>query len=306
MSSPRTAVARVGTEPSPLPPAKKSPWLGVEMRRTLATCLLLAPAVIFLVGWFIAPLTQLLTLSFSAKAGPFAAYEELLTSEVFLAVFLNTLQLAVTVTAISVLLAYPTAFLLSRLEGAWLTVALYCVLVPFWISVLVRTFSWMLLLERNGPFNSLLIWSGAVKTPVKLLFNDFAVHLGMVHVLLPYAVLPIYAAMLKVDPRLLLASDGLGASAAQTFWRVYLPLTSRGVSAGAIFVFLLSLGFYITPALLGGLHNLTVAMLIDTFVNERLVWPLAAAASFLLLAIILVILAVTARLLPLREIVETR
>jgi putative spermidine/putrescine transport system permease protein len=191
-------------------------------------------------------------------------------------------------------------------EKKKLQIALYCVLVPFWISVLVRTFSWMLLLERNGPVNTLLVSSGLIDKPLKLLFNDFAVHLGMVHVLLPYAVLPIYAAMLKVDPRLLLASDGLGATGAQTFWRIYLPLTARGVAAGAIFVFLLALGFYITPALLGGLHNLTVALLIDNFVNERLVWPLAAAASFILLAIILLILAVTARLVSLQQIVETR
>jgi putative spermidine/putrescine transport system permease protein len=278
----------------------------VEFRQSLATWLLLLPVLVFLTGWFIAPLTQLLALSLDGKGGRFAAYEELLHSEVFVAVFLNTLKLAVTVTLIAVLLAYPTAFLLSRIQGAWLTIALYCVLVPFWISVLVRTFSWMLLLERNGPVNTLLVSSGLIDKPLKLLFNDFAVHLGMVHVLLPYAVLPIYAAMLKVDPRLLLASDGLGATGVQTFWRIYLPLTARGVAAGAIFVFLLALGFYITPALLGGLHNLTVALLIDNFVNERLVWPLAAAASFILLAIILLILAVTARFVSLQQIVETR
>jgi putative spermidine/putrescine transport system permease protein len=280
--------------------------LSLTARRTLATWLLLLPVLVFLGGCFLAPLAQLLALSLSGKSGMLSAYVELAESEVFVAVFLGTLKLAMTVTVVCVLLAYPTAYLLSRLEGRWLTVALYCVLVPFWISVLVRTFSWMLLLERNGPVNTLLLATGIVRTPVKLLFNDFGVHLGMVHVLLAYAVLPIYAAMLKIDPRLLQASDGLGASAADTFRRIYLPLTLSGVAAGAVFVFLLSLGFYITPALLGGLHNLTVAMLIDNFVNERLVWPLAAAASFLLLAIILAILAVTARFIPLRQIVEAR
>lgn len=271
-----------------------------------ATALLLAPILIFLAIWFVAPLTRLLLLSFEGKGGVFSAYAELLGSEVFRAVFRNTLTLAVTVTVLAVLLAYPAAYLLSRLRGFWLTLALYCVLVPFWISVLVRSFSWMLLLERNGPVNAVLVWSGLIERPIKLLFNDFAVHLGMVHVLLPYAVLPIYAAMLKVDPRLLQASDGLGASGVQTFLRVYLPLTARGVAAGAVFVFLLALGFYITPALLGGLHNLTAAMLIDNFVNERLVWPLAAAASFILLAIILAILAGAARFLSFGQIMATR
>jgi putative spermidine/putrescine transport system permease protein len=278
----------------------------LELRRRIATGALLLPVVLFLGGCFIVPLAQLLALSFAGKEGTFSAYTELLTSEVFVAVFVNTLKLAATVTVISVLLAYPTAYLLSRLEGLWLTLAIYCVLVPFWISVLVRTFSWMLLLERNGPVNMVLLGAGLIGQPLKLLFNDFAVHLGMVHVLLPYAVLPIYSAMVKVDPRLLLASDGLGASRLQTFLRVYLPLTATGVAAGAIFVFLLSLGFYITPALLGGLHNLTAAMLIDNFVNERLVWPLAAAASFILLVIVLAILALAARFLSLRQIVEVR
>lgn len=279
---------------------------GLRMRQALATWLLLLPALVFLGGWFIVPLTRLLTLSLEGKGGRWSAYHELLTSDVYATVFLNTLELAATVTVIAVLLAYPTAYLLSRLKGVWLTLALYCVLVPFWISVLVRTFSWMLLLERNGPVNALLLWTGAVEQPVKMLFNDFSVILGMVHVLLPYAVLPIYAAMVKIDGRLLLASDGLGASGLQTFVRIYLPLTTAGVAAGAIFVFLLALGFYITPALLGGLHNLTAAMLIDNFVNERLVWPLAAAASFILLIIILGILAAAARFVSLRQIVEVR
>jgi len=264
-------------------------------RASLTTALLLLPILVFLTGAFVIPIGQLLSLSFQGKGGALASYQELLSSEVFVAVFLNTLQLALTVTAISVMLGYPTAYLLSCLKGRWLTLALYCILVPFWISVLVRTFSWMLLLERNGPVNMLLMASGLTTSPLKLLFNDFAVYLGMVHVLLPYAVLPIYASMLKVESRLLLASDGLGASAFQTFLRVYLPLTLPGVIAGAIFVFLLALGFYITPALLGGLHNLTAAMLIDNFVNERLVWPLAAAASFILLTIILAILAAASR-----------
>lgn len=279
---------------------------GLALRQRLMTALLLAPVLIFLGIWFVAPLARLLMLSFEAKDGPFAAYAELITSDVYVTVFVNTLRLAVVVTAICVVLAYPTAYLLSRLRGFWLTLALYCVLVPFWISVLVRSFSWMLLLERNGPVNQMLLALGAVDRPVKLLFNDFAVHLGMVHVLLPYAVLPIYAAILKLDPRLLQASDGLGASGLQTFLRVWLPLTARGVAAGAIFVFLLALGFYITPALLGGLHNLTAAMLIDNFVNERLVWPLAAAASFILLLVILLILAGCARFVSLGQVVAPR
>jgi ABC-type spermidine/putrescine transport system permease subunit I len=279
---------------------------GLRFRRSMATALLLLPATIFLAGWFIVPLGQLLLLSFESPNGTFAAYQELLGSEVFRRVFINTLRLALGVTAICVLLAYPTAYLLTRVRGFWFTIALYCVLVPFWISILVRTFSWMLLFERNGPVNAWLMWTGATDQPLPLMFNDFAVYVGMVHVLLPFAILPCYSSMVNVDQRLLQASEGLGASDFTTFWRIYLPLTLPGITAGAAFVFLLALGFYITPALLGGIHNLTAALLIDIFVNERLVWPLAAAASFILLVIVLTVLVVASRFLKLGSVLVMR
>lgn len=271
-----------------------------------ATLLLALPALVFLVAWFLVPLGQLLVLSFSSEAGAFASYKELLSSSVFIRVFLNTLLLSAIVTTICVILAYPTAYLLTRLKGVWFSLALYCVLVPFWISVLVRTFSWMLLLERNGPVNGLLMATGLSDAPLRLLFNNFSVYLGMVHVLLPYAIFPMYASMLRVDARLLQASEGLGASGSTTFLRVYLPLTMPGVLAGGAFVLLLALGFYITPALLGGLQNLTAAMLIDNFVNERLVWPLAAAASFVLLLMVLSILALASKFVSLGSVVAVR
>jgi ABC-type spermidine/putrescine transport system permease subunit I len=279
---------------------------GLRFRRRAGTFLLLLPALIFLGSWFILPMGQLLVLSFDSPGGPLASYQALLGSEVFRQVFLNTLELAVIVTALCVALACPAAYLLSRLRGVWFTLALYCVLVPFWISILVRTFSWMLLLERNGPVNAWLIWARFTNSPLPLLFNDFSVYVGMVHVLLPYAVLPTYSAMLKVDPRLLQASEGLGASGLATFLRVYLPLILPGVLAGATFVFLLALGFYITPALLGGLHNLTAAMLIDNFVNERLIWSLAAAASFILLFMVLAVLGLASRFIALGAALVTR
>jgi putative spermidine/putrescine transport system permease protein len=275
-------------------------------RADLATALLLLPALLFLAVWFVAPLAQLFQLSVTGTEGPFAPYAQLLGSEVYRRVFVNTLWLALTVTAISVLLAYPTAYVLARLKGWRLTLAFYCVLFPFWISVLIRTFAWMLLLEKNGPINRLLIGLGAIDRPLDLLFNMGSVHVGMVHVLLPYAVLPIYAAMARIDGRLLLASDGLGASPPMTFLRVYLPLTMPGVAAAAVFVFLLALGFFITPALLGGVNAITVAMLIEQLVNERLVWPLAGAASFILLAVILALLALAARVVPLGQALVAR
>lgn len=282
------------------------PVMTTAIRHHAATLLLALPALVFLFTWFLAPLFQLLILSFSSEAGAFASYTELLSSSVFIRVFLSTLFLSLIVTVLCVVLAYPAAYLLTRLKGFWFSVALYCVLVPFWISVLVRTFSWMLLLERNGPVNGLLMATGLTDEPLRLLFNNFSVYLGMVHVLLPYAIFPIYASMLRVDARLLQASEGLGASGGTTFLRIYFPLTLPGVLAGGAFVLLLALGFYITPALLGGLQNLTAAMLIDNFVNERLVWPLAAAASFVLLFMVLTILALASRFVSLGTMVTMR
>jgi ABC-type spermidine/putrescine transport system permease subunit I len=128
----------------------------------------------------------------------------------------------------------------------------------------------------------------------------------MVHVLLPYAVLPIYAALIRIDPALLRASEGLGASPVTTFRRVLLPLSARGIATAATFVFLLSLGFFVTPMLLGGSANLTLSMLIESLVNERLNWPLAAAGSMVLLAASLLILAIAGRFVPVRTLAEAR
>ena len=198
----------------------------------------------------------------------------------------------------ALVIAFPVAFALTRLPRTWRGIVFACVLLPLWISVLVRTFSWMLLLERNGPINRFIVASGLSDQPLSLLFNHTAVLIGMVHVLLPYAVLPIYAALVRIDPALLRASEGLGASAVTTFRRVLFPLSLSGVATAATFTFLLALGFFVTPALLGGASSLTLSMLIDGFVSERLDWPLAAAASVLLLAAALVVVAVAGALRP--------
>jgi len=261
----------------------------------LGAAALLAPGVLIAVFAFLVPLARLVALSFSAPAGPFAAYAQLLGDDIYARVFANTFVIAIAVTVAALLIAFPVAFALTRLARTWRAVVFACVLLPLWISVLVRTFSWMLLLERNGPINRLVVASGISEAPLALLFNHTAVLIGMVHVLLPYAVLPIYAALVRIDPALLRASEGLGASGAVTFLRVLLPLSLSGIATAATFTFLLALGFFVTPALLGGPSSLTLSMLIDGFVSERLDWPLAAAASVLLLAAALLVVAIASR-----------
>ncbi|HVI88875.1 MAG TPA: ABC transporter permease, partial [Dongiaceae bacterium] len=229
----------------------------------------------------------------------FGNFAILLNSSVYLRVLANTLLVSALVTVITLLLAWPVAYMLTKLKGPLFVVTLYGVLFPLWISVLVRTFSWMLLLERGGPVNRLLMASGLVDHPLALLFNETGVVIGMVHVLLPYAILPLYSAMNRIDGRLLMASDGLGAGVMDTFRWVYLPLCLPGLFGGGTFVLLLSLGFFITPALLGGANAMTLSMLISSFVTDRLAWSLAAAGSLLLLVIVLVLLGLTMKLLPL-------
>lgn len=268
-------------------------------RRHLETLCLLGPAVVFLGLLFVVPLARLFSLAFTDDAGAVSTFVLLAQSEVYRRVLVNTFVVAVGVTVITVVLAWPVAYLLSRLKGIGFAIVLYGVLFPFWISVLVRTFSWMILLERNGPINRFLQALGLTDQPLPLLFNDTGVVIGMVHVLLPYAILPLYAAMVRIDRRLLQASDGLGANLFDTFRHIYLPLSMPGLFGGATFVFLLSLGFFITPALLGGANAITLSMLIASFVTDRLAWSLAAAASLVLLVLVLILLALTARLLPL-------
>jgi ABC-type spermidine/putrescine transport system permease subunit I len=274
--------------------------------RRLGTFALLLPAALLLFFVFLLPLLRLFQLSFSAQAGPLAAYAQLLGEPVYIRIFVNTLVIALATTAISIVVSYPLAMVLVRLSPGWRALMFGCILLPLWISVLVRTFSWLLLLERNGPINRILVGSGLVATPLEVLFTQTAVVIGMVHVLMPYAILPIYAALVRIDPALLRASDGLGATRLTTFRRILLPLSARGVMTAATFVFLLSLGFFITPAVLGGAKSTSLSMLIDNFVNEQLVWPLAAAASMILLGSCLVMLALVSRVIPVTGLVEAR
>jgi ABC-type spermidine/putrescine transport system permease subunit I len=261
----------------------------------LGAVALLAPGVVVAVFAFLVPLARLIGMSFSSPSGPFVAYAHLLGDDIYARVFANTFVIAVVVTVVTTVIAFPVAFALTRLSRTWRSIVFACVLLPLWISVLVRTFSWMLLLERNGPVNRFIVASGLADQPLALLFNHTAVLIGMVHVLLPYAVLPMYAALVRIDPNLLRASEGLGASGLTTFLRVLLPLSLRGVATAATFTFLLSLGFFVTPALLGGSSSLTLSMLIDGFVSDRLDWPLAAAASVVLLTAALVVVAIAGR-----------
>lgn len=208
------------------------------------------------------------------------------------AVILRTNWLSLIVTAVALLLAYPIAYAMTRSRGLALALMLMCVILPYFTSIIVRTYSWMVILGRGGLVNDALLRLGLISQPLQLMYNTFAVVVGMTYVLLPYLVLTLYAAMKGVDPNMLRASSSMGASGFYTFTRVYLPLTLHGVISGCLIVFILAIGFFITPALMGGPSNMMIAMLIEREIELTLNWPLASILSLLLLAITLVLYAI--------------
>lgn len=253
-----------------------------------------APALTFLFALFLWPVARLLLLS--VEGGSLAAYEKALTDELYIRVLFDTVLIAACVSAVCLVLGYPVAYFLATAPAPWPTIGIVFVLLPFWTSILVRTYGWMVLLGRNGIINRTLLEIGLISVPLPLLNNVAGVLIGMVHVLLPYMVFPVYAVMRRVDAGLLAAAEGLGAPGWQIFRRVYFPLTLPGVLAGVTLVFILSIGFFITPALLGGGRVIMIAVLIEKQVREFLNWGFAAALSAVLLATTLLIYVALRRL----------
>jgi len=243
------------------------------------------PALLLLLALFAAPLLRLLALS--VAGGSLVAYERALTNELYLRVIFETFKIAAIVTLLTLALGYPVAYVMATSGRAWQLVGIAFVLLPFWTSILVRTYAWMVMLGRNGVVNRTLIGWGVIDSPLPLLNNLAGVLIGMVHVLLPYMILPVFNAVKNVDPNLVLAAVGLGAPRWRAFLRITLPLTMNGVAAGVTLVFTLSLGFFITPALLGGGRVVMVANLIEEQVRELLNWAFAGALSAILLALTL-------------------
>lgn len=211
------------------------------------------------------------------------AYRDLFGDPVFGVVLGRTIRVAALTTLISVtvgaLLAYIWAFATPRIR----LVVEITVLVPFWISVLVRAFAWLVLLGRDGPVNDLIIALGLAEAPLTLIRNEFAVVIGMVHYMIPYAVFPILAAMRAVDPRLMLAAQSLGAGQSRRFWSVLMPLAFPGLTAAAIIVFVFSLGFFVTPAILGGGRVTLIAEFIYIQIFQLADWSKGTAATILLM-----------------------
>ena len=215
---------------------------------------------------------------------------------VFRNVLGRTLLISGVVTLVCLLLGYPVAYFIARQPPARAAVLLFLVLLPFWTSLLVRTVAWVVLLQREGVLNSLLLSLGLIDEPVRMIFNRFAVYVAMVHVLLPFMVLPLYAVMKGIPPSYLRAASSLGAAPLTAFRRVYMPQTLPGVGAGCLMVFIQALGYYITPALVGGADDQMISYFIAFYASKTVNWGMAAALSIVLLAATLALYAVYDRM----------
>jgi ABC-type spermidine/putrescine transport system permease subunit I len=256
--------------------------------------LLAAPLVLFMLAFYAVPVVAMLMRSISDPTWTITHYAELAGDAVFVKVFWNTLETSLIVTVGTLLLGYPVALALVR-APKWAPIILVLILLPFWTSVLVRSYAWMVLMGRHGLINEALLAAGLLERPLRLLNTPLATQIAMTHILLPYMILPIANALRQIDPSLARAASGLGASPWATFRQITLPLSMPGVAAGLLLVFVLALGFYITPAMVGGPREITLSMLISQQVDQ-LNWAYAATLSAVLLATALGLIALFYRL----------
>ena len=270
----------------------------------LPAWLLLAPTLVLLLLVFLMPILWFLVASLAELGSPAEIWEEaeaVLFSGAVGGAILNTNWIAGIVTLLVLIIGYPMSYALSRAKGLVFTAILLCIVLPYFTSTIVRTYAWMVLLGRNGLINQVLLGLGLVQEPLQLMYNRTGVIIGMTYVLLPYMVLTLFAAMKAVDARLLQAAEGMGASPATVFFRVFMPLTMHGVIAGVLITFILAIGFFITPALMGGTGDIMIAMLIEREVELTYNWPTAALMTIVLLTVTLILYAVYARIADVGE-----
>lgn len=274
--------------------APRGPWL------------LVMPALLLLSVFYLYPLFQILRLSFVEPVPGLGNYALLANSAPIQRILLTTLRIGALTTCISLILAYAIAYTLVHASERRRKAMILCVLVPFWISVLVRAFAWVALLRSQGLLNNALGALGLITEPLALLYNETGVVIGMVHYMVPLAVLTLYGQMSGIDRRLIAAARGLGAGALEAFLRIYLPMSLPGIIAAAILVFVFSLGFYITPALLGGGKTLMAAEYISLMIKETLNWGLGTALASTLMLIVFAMIALLSRVVDLRQVFGSR
>jgi putative spermidine/putrescine transport system permease protein len=257
---------------------------------------LAAPALLLLVIFFILPVAALLMRSVTEPELGLQNYRELFATSTYTRVFLNTFLVAGITTVVTLLIGYPVAWLLAMLPQRTAMIIFGIVLLSMWTNLLARTYAWMVLLQRTGVINKTLMQWGIISEPLPLVNNLTGIIIGMVYIMLPFIILPLHASMRAIDPAILQAAALCGAGHWQSFTRVLLPLSASGAIAGALMVFVMSLGYFVTPALLGGASNMMLAGMIAQLIQSLLNWGLGGAAALILLTVTLVLYGLQIRL----------
>jgi ABC-type spermidine/putrescine transport system permease subunit I len=262
---------------------------------------LTSPALLVILIVMVIPVGWLFYLSFIGSDGNFSLehYQRMLDSKSYARIFLTTFKVSLLTTAICILIGYPLAYFLSQLPARVANICMLSVLLPFWTSLLVRTYSWLVLLQRKGIVNQVGMDFGFWDEPLKLVHNLSGTLVGMVHIMLPFLILPLYASMKSIPQDYIKASSNLGATPTQSFWQIFFPLSMPGLLAGSLIVFILSLGFFVTPAVLGGGKVIMVAMQITNNIELFFDWGAASALGVVLLVMTFVVLFVASKLMRL-------
>jgi putative spermidine/putrescine transport system permease protein len=271
-----------------------------HQRREQGLMLALAlPALLVILLLIVLPVGWLAWQSIYHDGFTLENYRRIISEDIYWRSFALTFEISLLVTVLALSLGYPIAYAASAAPKGWSIVILALVVLPFWTSVLVRAYAWLALLQRTGVINHLLQDLGLIGEPLALVHNTFGIVVATLHILLPFMVLPLYATMQKIPRDLLQAGASLGGSPSHTFWRIFLPLSLPGVLAGSTLVFVLSLGFYITPELLGGGRTIMVSMLVSRNVELYNQWGAASAVGVVLLLGVAIIFLVVGRFIPL-------
>jgi len=279
-----------------------------ERRQSLMTLALTLTAIIAVFLVIVIPVGWLFSLSFLDSDGQLSLinYEKMITYKSYLRVFKTTFNVSFLTTFLCIVIGYPLAYFLSQMPRKYVGLFMLTVLLPFWTSLLVRTYAWLVMLQRNGLINNFAIDLGIWDAPVKLAHNLNGTLIGMVHIMLPFLVLPLYAAMRRIDRHALQAAANLGATPVQAFWQIFVPLSLPGVVAGSLIVFVLCLGFYVTPAVLGGGKVILVSMQITAILEDQFNWGAASALGVVLLVSTFAVLLVASRFLKLDSVMFGR
>lgn len=287
-----------------------APSRGIRGRRSAFVWdgwgMLAIPLLVFLALVFIAPIVALIAKSFTDPTIGLENYRAIFADSVYVRVLVNTFVVAFTVTIVTLALGYPYAYMMTLATPRWRAIMLVVILIPFWTSILVRSFALIMLLRDTGVLNSVAIDAGLLSEPVPILRTLPGVIFGMVQIALPFTVLPIYATMRSIDPRLTLAAQALGDRPSGAFWRVFVPLSASGVAAGVLLTFVQALGYYITPALLGGPKNMMIGELIVQQVSTVLRFGFASALAVLLLTTTFALLAIAGRIIDVERMLMGR